>query len=394
MKSRKFTACTIFLALTLAACTAGTPDAQEAPPDPPADAASDLIINAPAETPQLVPEDTPEEIVEEPLIYIALGDSVSAGYGARSLDEMHTSIFFELLKNDGHANEYVNMAVNGLTTSALLSLLDASDEHDLVIFQNASVITLNIGGNNILLPFIRHMPDPEEMDKMISEAMSFVLEAESLLREIVSFVTESQDTIIEVSDIATDIKGIADNLRFSDIFRIHDIIRRASAVLGDTIEVIDAVTGFETAVVDILDRAADLELLSAISLFLGSFPPELENELEKEVQSFSDDFAQIISWLEDNAPNAAIIVNTVYNPVPAHVFGLPLNLSGRANDLVQSINEVIHKESSSGRYIVSDVYSIMSDRLDMMNVSLDIIHPNPAGHGLIAHQNYDDYLSR
>ena len=382
MRARKIIACllSVLLIAVLAACTDDPPDAST---DEPGDSASGAIPGVPTDTP---------EAEADPLIYIALGDSVPAGYGVRSLDEMHTHIFYEILENEQYANEYINMAVNGLTTSALLSLLSSSDESDLLNFMNASVITLNIGGNNFLLTFSKYIPDADEMNRIITEAMDFVCEAEALLHDIISFVEESQDTITEVSDIASEIMEITDSPSFSDIFRLSGIIQRASAVLGDTIEVLDAVSGFEKAVVDILDRAAELELLSAISLMLGTFPPELEAELERELRGFSDDFAEIISWLEDHAPNALIIVNTVYNPIPAQLFGMPLNLSNRANTLIQSMNETIYNESSGGRYVVSDIYSILSNQLDFMNVSFDIIHPNSIGHSLIAQLNYVDFL--
>jgi len=382
VRARKIIACllSVLLIAVLAACTDDPPDAST---DEPGDSASGAIPGVPTDTP---------EAEADPLIYIALGDSVPAGYGVRSLDEMHTHIFYEILENEQYANEYINMAVNGLTTSALLSLLSSSDESDLLNFMNASVITLNIGGNNFLLTFSKYIPDADEMNRIITEAMDFVCEAEALLHDIISFVEESQDTITEVSDIASEIMEITDSPSFSDIFRLSGIIQRASAVLGDTIEVLDAVSGFEKAVVDILDRAAELELLSAISLMLGTFPPELEAELERELRGFSDDFAEIISWLEDHAPNALIIVNTVYNPIPAQLFGMPLNLSNRANTLIQSMNETIYNESSGGRYVVSDIYSILSNQLDFMNVSFDIIHPNSIGHSLIAQLNYVDFL--
>ena len=384
MKTKIIAACllSIFLATALTACADNAPGA---PTDVPTETPTDAVLSTPT--------DSPVDVTEEPLFYIALGDSVSAGYGVRLLDEIHTSIFFEMLKNERYANEYINMAVNGFTTSALLSLLTSADEHEVSNFQNASVITLNIGGNNILFPFIEYLPDTEEIDRIITEAMDFVIEAEELLRSITNFMTESQDTITAVTDIASDIVDITDNMRFSDIFRLIEIIQSASAVLGDAIDVFDTVSGFESAVVDILGRAANLELLSTISLLLGTFPPELEAELEREIHVFSDDFAEIIKWLEDNAPNAAIIVNTVYNPIPAHLFGMPLNLSNRASMFVQAINEIIYEGSSGGRYIVSDIYSILSNRLDMMNVSFDIIHPNPVGHSLIAQLNYDDFLT-
>ena len=395
-ESRKlFLSCLVVLCLAvlLAACKSDSPDLPSGEPvDSPADAPVVVAGLPPADAPAVSPEEVPEVVPEDPLVYIALGDSVSVGYGLSSLDDRYTSVFFELLENDGFANEYVNMAVNGLTSSALLRLLGDMEDHELDLFQNASVITLNIGGNNILLPFIEHMPDADEMDRILNEAMDFANEAEGVLNDILSFVAESQDKIAEVLAFASEVMDIANNFSISDVFRLRELIDRASSVLDDTIEVFDAVSVLESAATDVFDKSADLELLSLISLLTGTFPPELDARLDRGVQVFSDDFAKIVTWLEDNAPNAVIIVNTVYNPIPTRFFGIPLDFSKRSDVLIQSINQIIYDGSDGGGYIVSDIYSSLSDDLEMMNISLDIAHPNPAGHSLIAHINYDDFL--
>ena len=385
------------LAVMLSACKSDSSDMPSGEPvDEPADSPAEVAglppANNPANTPAETPAQEPEVVPEEPLVYIALGDSVPMGYGLNSLDDRYTSIFFEMLENDGYANEYVNMAVNGLTSATLLQLLSNMDDHGLDLFQNASVISLNIGGNNILLPFIAHMPDAEGMDRVLTEAMDFANEAEEVINDILNFVAQSQDTIAGVLDFASEVMDIANNFSISDVFRIRELLERASSVLEDTIEVFDKVTALESDATEVFEKSGDLELLSVISLLSGTFPPGLDAELDRGVRAFSGDFAGIIAWLKDNAPNATIIVNTVYNPIPTRFFGIPLNFSNRSDILIQSINQIIYDGSGGSGYIVSDIYSGLSDELEMMNISLDIVHPNHVGHSLIAQINYDDFL--
>ena len=90
--------------------------------------------------------------------FIALGDSVASGYGLSSKDESYSFVFCEMLKNEGfEINEYKNLAVSGLTTTTLLEILYNMDKEDLSLVKNAQIITLNIGGNNILCPFLDYL---------------------------------------------------------------------------------------------------------------------------------------------------------------------------------------------------------------------------------------------
>ena len=96
-----------------------------------------------------------------PRTYIALGDSVSSGYGLIGYLQYpkgrHTTVLFEKLQYGNHVDEYVNMATSGFTTTMLLEFLHNLDNETLKYFQNAHVITLNIGGNNILTPFLEYL---------------------------------------------------------------------------------------------------------------------------------------------------------------------------------------------------------------------------------------------
>ena len=352
----------------------------------------DELENQGQQEEQEEPDEPGEPEEPEPLRwYIALGDSVSAGYGIHSPVYRHSDIFFEMLYQSGFANEYVNMAVDGLTTTALLRRLNNMPPDYLEKFQNAAVITLNIGGNNILLPFLEHLPDADDITDMFTEAMDFIEEAQELINEFMIFFEESQDTITEVLDFANDIMGVVNNFSIGDVMRLREFINRAS-VLDDAAAVFEGFTAFEAEAMDIFTRASDMEILSALSVLTGNFPPQLEAALQNGVQTFASDFTEIITWLENNAPDALIIVNTVYNPIPQNIPGISLEISNHSQRLIRQINQTIHRQSADGTFVVSDIYSILSDELELMNFNLDFVHPNPAGHNLIAQWNFEDFL--
>lgn len=82
---------------------------------------------------------------------IALGDSISAFYGVDEEDG-YVAKLSELLKTKKIDNEFTNLAISGLDTQTLLEQLAEKDV--LAQLKNADIITLNIGGNNVLKPFI------------------------------------------------------------------------------------------------------------------------------------------------------------------------------------------------------------------------------------------------
>ena len=267
-----------------------------------------------------------------PRYYIALGDSVSTGYGLAAHEYRHSTLFFNLLKNEGYVDYYINMAVDGSTTTTLLEFLNSVDNDGLRIFRNARVITLNIGGNNILGAFVNYL---------------------STLR------------IAPGAEIPRAGAGA------------EDIVLWAWGIVSDT--------------------------LNIFSTFAGSFSPELRSRLNEAVQTFTDEFSEIISWLERNAPGAIIIVNTIYNPIPQEVLGASLEFSRAANLSIESMNEIIVKESASRTYLVTDIHSHLSNQLNLFkfnlnpfagDLSLDIIHPNAEGHYLIARLNFATFTQR
>jgi len=273
----------------------------------------------------------------QPQIYIALGDSVSSGFGLpgykSSPQGKHTSFFFEKLKNEGFVDEYHNMAVSGFTTSTLLKMLNNLGSDELELFRNAHVITLNIGGNNLIEPLVAYMSD-------------------------------------------TELLAVVENIRRATMF--GDILFGLNRLR-------EIITGFP-------------DDLSTILL------PEFETRLEEALDIFSQELEEIITWLQLNSPNAIIIANTVYNPIPQEILGLSvIPVINWTNKYIVALNHRMIEESRKRGFLVTDTHPYLSNRPDLIHfnlnpfigpLSIDIIHPNAQGHSLIAELNYATFVQR
>lgn len=112
-----------------------------------------------------------ENKVDNTGIYVALGDSATTGYGLDNFGP--TPADNEANKNcpDLYVNKFtaatgrkpLNLAVNGMDTTGLLSLLASLDEpqnaSNKEALKSADVITLTIGGNNILVPLVQALQE-------------------------------------------------------------------------------------------------------------------------------------------------------------------------------------------------------------------------------------------
>jgi lysophospholipase L1-like esterase len=80
-------------------------------------------------------------------LYLALGDSITAGYGV-GLKNSFPSIYSTVLRQQFPDLHYVNLGVNGLTTGRLVSMVATSRVRSLV--SRSRIITLTIGSNDLL----------------------------------------------------------------------------------------------------------------------------------------------------------------------------------------------------------------------------------------------------
>lgn len=78
-------------------------------------------------------------------IYVALGDSIAAGYGLSDIRESYPSLLADKLGADN-----VNLAKNGRTSNGLLTQIHALSDSDREAISKAELITISIGGNDLI----------------------------------------------------------------------------------------------------------------------------------------------------------------------------------------------------------------------------------------------------
>ena len=308
-----------------------------------------------------------------PTGFIALGDSVSSGYGLsgylQSPAGVHVNILYRSLEEAGYVDNFRNLAVSGFTTTNLLDLLHGLPDECVEYFNQARFVTINIGGNNVLTPFIEYLLELQVVggfDNIVTGAGGVLSGAWSIIYEIASGV----GTIISDDDVSFDIRGMVSGFG-AIISGFGDFISGAGDVIGGSPNVVDT--------------------------WRGNLSPELESMLDEGIQNFHTEFLDIIRWLGEHAPRATVIVNTIYNPIPQDILRISVPISNWANELILAMNEIIIYEGEVYGLLVVDVFSYFSQRLDLMRVnlnplagplSIDIIHPNDEGHALLAGFQY------
>lgn len=85
---------------------------------------------------------------EETMIYVALGDSLTHGYGlADKQKDRFSAVIAEKLRADGYICSEFNYGVDGLTSDGLLEMLNAGQ---CSMTGRADLITIDIGANDVL----------------------------------------------------------------------------------------------------------------------------------------------------------------------------------------------------------------------------------------------------
>jgi lysophospholipase L1-like esterase len=88
-----------------------------------------------------------EEQMEYPIIYIALGDSLTVGVGASAPDRSFAANFFQSIKQTKEC-KYMNLGKSGASSGELLQFLTDSKIRDLL--KRATHITITTGGNDLI----------------------------------------------------------------------------------------------------------------------------------------------------------------------------------------------------------------------------------------------------
>lgn len=114
------------------------------------------------------------ESLSDKTVYVAFGDSIAAGYGLDGYTHDQTDAPFgsyQALTGDFLHTKSNNYAVSGDDSSDCISLLNSgAADADL---EKADVITLSIGSNDLLLPFIQIVMEYFDIDPDRIDASSF-----------------------------------------------------------------------------------------------------------------------------------------------------------------------------------------------------------------------------
>jgi lysophospholipase L1-like esterase len=91
--------------------------------------------------------------------YLAIGDSIAFGTGATD-GIGYTDMFNTHLERKFGEGTYINLSQNGVTSDMILTDLSAllmGPYENQLVFRNADIITISIGGNDLLGPFMKEI---------------------------------------------------------------------------------------------------------------------------------------------------------------------------------------------------------------------------------------------
>lgn len=263
----------------------------------------------------------------EELKFVALGDSIARGYGlSNPKDSSYPAIVCEAVRQnlDGTDISFTNYGIDGLKTSQMLKLLENGYDK----LDGADIVTVCIGANNVLLPF------------MIKIAQILPM-------------------------TGTDINGI------------------------DSPDVSETMA-------DIFDKINN-EIRSE------AFAAEMNAGIEQAKQ----DLPLIYAKIKERAPDAKVLVMTLYSPYHGVELSLPyLEQSVVFTDLsdhyVSSLNDVIKACVNDAGFVLVDCYQAFQETDNMLNLGVSIIpprfsidpHPNLTGHICIANLHIEEMSKR
>ncbi|MCP8966986.1 GDSL-type esterase/lipase family protein [Ectobacillus ponti] len=131
---------------------------------------------------------------KQTLYHVVIGDSLAKGYG--SSQGGYAGIASKQLEAKLQKQVIVdNIAVNGLTTTGLISLLERPDVKEKL--QKADIITISIGGNN-LLRLNRNFGILEGLKMLDQEKKKFQADLEHILLTIRA---ENKDAVLVLSEL-------------------------------------------------------------------------------------------------------------------------------------------------------------------------------------------------
>lgn len=124
----------------------------------------------------------------EKLDYVALGDSLAAGYTPNSMiDKSYPDFIAEKLDGEGTLGDYKNFGVPGYTTLEVLAdiNLDNPDNADrIAAISNAELITVDVGANDLLNSIFTLIADPSQVPAAIQNVAGNIAQITRTLKDI------------------------------------------------------------------------------------------------------------------------------------------------------------------------------------------------------------------
>lgn len=138
--------------------------------------------------------------------YIAIGDEISLD-SRESYDVKYVSLIKEFLYSLNENLEYYNLSEKGINSSDLLNIIENNKEK----IKDADLITISIGGNNILNSVLKNLNidkeliknyNEEEFDSIISKHLNSENIKNEILNEINNFSKDFLTIIEEIKSLA------------------------------------------------------------------------------------------------------------------------------------------------------------------------------------------------
>lgn len=142
--------------------------------------------------------------------YIAIGDSISVE-DSNKYNISYTSLIKEFLMAIDTNVSYENLSENGSTSKELLETINLNSNK----IRNADLITISIGGNNILKPILKNLSDiieenyeinttytEEELYKLLNEKLNNEKIDQEILQEVSCFENEFSEILKKIYELA------------------------------------------------------------------------------------------------------------------------------------------------------------------------------------------------
>ena len=284
-------------------------------------------------------------------VYLALGDSISTGYG---LETPETESFVNLVAAEKEYTIVYNEAVNGNTTEGILDQLKSGELDGKL--KAADLVTITVGGNDLMFPLYEQIA--AVYNTLYKKASEEALTG-SGFTEFVS-------------------NGLS-------LFTLLDLLDSAMMVLQGP-----EYNGIETMDPEVLRTLFGEE----VKCFVES--DGFLNKLEEYRQNLNEIFRSI---LEEN-PEVRVIITTQYNPyesfvkaddAPEAAVVLQESIKDGAEILNDVIESVVEELNTENIYIANEVYNEFAESEENLcnaailgtDIELDF-HPNAAGHAKMA----------